>query len=301
MQQWARPPNVPTIMPMSPTLFSLAFSTNAYTRNPLLDALRHIRAAGFGAVEILADTPHAYPEALAPGWVHEIRSELKRLNLRVSNVNANCTFGYFRDPPPEAFFEPSLISPRPDYREDRIRMIARVLDFAREIGADNISITSGRLLGGMPPAAARRQLDESLRRVLDQADRAGVNVGIECEPGLFVEYAAELAEVIDRLDHPRLGANFDVGHAIVAGEDVPAALRLLRGRIWNLHVEDLPGRKHYHMIPGDGTVDWPALGQALRDIHYDRYATVELYTQSADPDTAARRSYDFLRRTWDSR
>ena len=42
----------------------LAFSTNAFTRFSLIDALRGIREAGFEAAEILADVPHAYPEAI---------------------------------------------------------------------------------------------------------------------------------------------------------------------------------------------------------------------------------------------
>ena len=101
-------------------------------------------------------------------------------------------------------------------------------------------------------------------------------------------------EWIDRLGHPRLGANLDVGHSQVIGEDIPATIRLLKGRIWNLHVEDIPGRKHYHMIPGEGTMDWRGLRLALEGIGYGRTVTVELYTCSEDPDTAARKSYEFL-------
>ena len=32
------------------------------------------------------------------------------------------------------------------------------------------------------------------------------------------------------------------------GESIPDVVRMLENRIWNLHVEDIPGRKHYHMI-----------------------------------------------------
>ena len=42
----------------------LAFSTNAYTRFSLVEALRGIKRAGFSGVEILADVPHAYPEQI---------------------------------------------------------------------------------------------------------------------------------------------------------------------------------------------------------------------------------------------
>ena len=173
----------------------LAFSTNAYTRFALSEALGRIRDAGFGAVELLADVPHLYPGTLNGAIVAQTVKDLERFGLRVSNINANCSFGYFRDPPPEAFFEPSLISPNAAWREDRVRMIGRCLELAKAVGAGNISITSGKLLGGVPPKRAEELLAEGLVRVLDLADRAGVNVGIECEPGLFLEYATELQRV----------------------------------------------------------------------------------------------------------
>jgi len=68
----------------------------------------------------------------------------------------------------------------------------------------------------------------------------------------------------------------------------------MSGRIWNMHVEDLPGRKHYHMIPGEGTLDWPSLRTALHEIQYDRFLTVELYTHTANPQLAAEKSFAFL-------
>jgi sugar phosphate isomerase/epimerase len=272
----------------------LAFSTNAYTRFPLIDALRGIKSAGFEGVEILADVPHAYPDPLDETTIGNIRRELDRLDLRVSNVNANCSFGYWRDAPPEPYFEPSLISPNPQHRADRTRLILKTLDFASAIGAKNISITSGRCLGGMPPERAAKQFAESIRPIFDRANTLGVDVGIECEPGLFLEYVAELADWIARLNHPRLGANLDIGHSQVIGEDLSVVIQSLKGRIWNMHVEDIPGRKHYHMIPGEGTMPWLAIRDSLRRIGYDRFVTVELYTHTADPQAAAEKSFAFL-------
>lgn len=272
----------------------LAFSTNAYTRHPLSVALEGIRRAGFSAVEILADVPHAYPATLADADVSAIARQLESLSLAVSNINCNCSFGYWKDAPPEPYFEPSLISPNPRHRADRSAMILRTLRFARDVGARNVSITSGRCLGGMPPDRAATQFAESIRPILDEADRLGVDVGIELEPGLFLEYADELKDWIARLDHPRFGANLDIGHSVVMGETIEHAVSSLAGRIWNLHVEDLPGRKHYHTIPGDGTFDWAELKRCLLQVGYDRTLTVELYTETADPQRAAERSYSFL-------
>src|SRR4051812_34859574 len=173
-------------------------------------------------------------------------------------------------------------------------MIVKTLDFARAVGARNISITSGRCIGGMPPDKAAKQFAESIKPVLDHADKVGVEIGIECEPGLFLEYVAELREWIDRLGHPRFGANLDIGHSVVIGERIDEAVETLAGRIWNLHVEDLPGRKHYHMIPGEGNLDWAMLKRSLEKIKYDRFLTVELYTHTEKPQESAEKSYRFL-------
>lgn len=276
----------------------LAFSTNAYTRFSLDEAIRDIASVGYRGVEILADVPHAYPDLIDESLISSVRRALDETKLDVSNINCNCSFGYWKDAPPEPYFEPSLISPNPQHRADRTRMILKTLDFAKAIGARNISITSGRCLGGMPPDSAAKQFAESIRPIFDRAEALEVDVGIECEPGLYVEYVAELREWIDRLGSPRFGANLDIGHSVVIGESVREAVTTLAGRIWNMHVEDLPGRKHYHMIPGEGTFDWATLRAALKEIRYDRFLTVELYTHTADPHAAARRSFAFLKKAF---
>ena len=92
-----------------------------------------------------------------------------------------------------------------------------------------------------------------------------------------------------------MGANLDIGHCQVIGESIPAAIELLGDRIWNLHVEDIPGRKHYHLIPGEGTLDWRGAKAALKTIGYERYLTVELYTHTDDPQSAAMKSFGFLK------
>ena len=273
----------------------LAFSTNAFSRHSLPYALKTIAAAGYTGVEILADKPHWYPHRFHPAEVQRLRRLLERCRLAVSNINANCTFGYWKDAPPEPFFEPSLISPQARHRQARSAMIRHTLRFAHALGAENISITSGKLLPTMPPEKAWRQLLESLKPLLDLAEKLQVRIGIECEPMLFIEWAQELRELIDRLGSAMLGANLDLGHSVVLGEDREVILQLLRGRIWNCHLEDIAGRKHYHLIPGQGTIDFRHLKSQLDAIAYDRFLTVELYSHPDRPQTAAEESLRYLR------
>lgn len=272
----------------------LAFSTNAFTRFPLDEACRRIAAHGYAAVEILADVPHAWPPKFSDRDADALRRLLADLNLSISNINANTMFGHWTDAPPEPFFEPSLVSDVPEYRKIRVETLLRTLDIAARLGARNISITTGKPLGSMSPEACEGVLEEHLGRVLERADQLGIDVGIECEPGLLLEWTDELVAWIKRMGSPRLGANLDLGHAQVIGEVPAESIRKLKGRIWNLHIEDIRGRKHYHRIPGEGDMDFPAIAAALRQISYDRSVTVELYTCTAAPDRAAAESYKVL-------
>ena len=112
----------------------------------------------------------------------------------------------------------------------------------------------------MPPEKAAVQFAESIKPIIERAESLGIDVGIECEPGLFLEYIAELREWIERLGTSALRRQSR--HRPQPGDrriDSDEVVSMLKGRIWNLHVEDIPGRKHYHMIPGEGTLDWDSL------------------------------------------
>lgn len=280
--------------------FRLAFSTNAYTRHRLKFAVEDIAAAGYEGVEILADVPHAWPPDFDGDDADKLAKRLDKLGLAVSNVNANCSFGYWTDAPPEPYFEPSLCSPNKRHRRDRIKLIKKTLDLATRIGARNISITTGRALPGAPPEVADANLREGLAEVLDHAAKREVAVGIESEPGLWIERYDELRHLIDTIGSPLLGANLDIGHSWVGHEDLEAAITTLGKAIFNLHVEDIPDRKHYHLVPGDGNLDWDAVKRGLEKIGYDRFLTVELYTMTAEPERAARRSREFLEKTFNA-
>src|SRR5260370_20112895 len=90
----------------SGSIMQLAFSTNAYTRFSLIDALRGIKRAGFAGVEILADPPHAYPDQIDAALTSSAKREFESLDLEVCNINCNCSFGYWKYAPPEPYFEP---------------------------------------------------------------------------------------------------------------------------------------------------------------------------------------------------
>jgi len=276
-------------------VITLAFSTNAYTNFPLPEACDRIAAAGYKAVEVLADVPHAYPVGYGVHEAERLRERLGGLGLRCVAINGNTAMGYF-DPAPEALtFEPSLIAADEVHREDRLGIIRGVLALANRLGAPVVTITTGQNpLSGEPASVLRQRLLEGLEHVCRAADLAGVDVAIEPEPGQFIETTAALRDLLDEVDHPRLGANLDVGHAVCAGDDPAESVRVLAGRLKHLHLEDIQGRRHWHLIPGLGEIDFGAIRRALDEVGYAGAAAVELYTYKDEPDRAAAEAFRAL-------
>ena len=274
----------------------LSFSTNAFTNFSVGEAVTKIGAAGYEAVEILADTPHLYPPEIADEQLGYLRYCLAQTGLQVANINANTAMGFYGRTFWEPLFEPSLANPDHQLRRWRINYTRQCIDLAVALKAPSVSITSARMVPGIPPDKGLKLFKASMEEVLAHAGERGIRLGIEYEPGLLIENHRELLMFLAAIDSPWLGANLDVGHSQVLGENIPEVIEILGKDIVHLHLEDISQRKHYHLIPGCGELDFAAIFTALQRGGYDGYLTVELYTYPHNPEKAARQSLTYLQR-----
>ncbi len=279
-------------------MVELAFSTNAYTRHSLTTALERVAGHGYAGAELLADRPHAYLPEFAAADREAVLDTLDTTGLAVSNVNANTATGYYSDAPPSAFFEPSLCTADDADREWRIAYTKDAIDLAAAVGSPAVCVASGTALPGNPPARAYDRLLSSLREIAEYAGANGVAVGVEFEPELLVESVDDALALVDDVGHQAFGVNLDLGHAAVTGEDPADAVRRCAGHITGVHLEDIPGGvdgTHYHTVPGEGDIDFGPVFDALDDVGYDGFVTLELYTYPDRPDEVARESLRHLR------
>ena len=273
----------------------LAFSTNAYMRFPFEEAAERIARLGYEGLELMADVPHAWPAGLLDGPKRAIRAALGRTALEFSNVNAFMmnAIADHRQP----YWYPSFIEPDEGYRRVRIDHTKRSLDLCAELGAPHITTEPGGPIA--PGQSWQEAIDlfvEVLKPLAEHADRRGVLLLIEPEPGLLLETTDQYLEVADRVGAPSLGLNFDVGHAYCMSEDLPRQIARLAHLTRHYHVEDIaPTRVHHHLVPGTGAIDFAEVVEAIRSTGYDGWVTVELYPFVDDPDDAARRALDHLR------
>jgi sugar phosphate isomerase/epimerase len=272
----------------------LAFSTNAYLRYPFEEAARRISKVDYEGLEVMADVPHAWPAHLLQRDKDAIRRTLDECGLKISNINAFMmnAVGDSRQP----YWHPSWIEPDPYYRRVRVDHTLRSLELARDFGAPSITTEpGGPLEKGQSWSRALFQFVEELKPARELAERLSIWLLIEPEPGLLIENSEQFLEFMSHIDSPRVGLNFDIGHFYCVGEDPAQAIRRLSSMIRHFHIEDIASsRVHRHLIPGDGAIDFVDVFQAIRDIHYQGWITVELYPYLDDPDQAATLAYTRL-------
>jgi len=266
-------------------MHKFGFSTNAFRQFDIIDALKAIARCGYEGVEILGDIPHAYPPQTDDAKIDRIRRALDDTGLRPANVNAFMLYGIQNE-----IQHPSWIEPDTDFRRKRIQHTIDCLNLAAKLGAPSIQTQPG---GPLDPSMTREQaldiFETGIREALKTAEDTGVLLLIEPEPLLLIENSQQAEEFFARFDSPMLALNFDIGHFYCVGEDVPAAVRRFGKQIRHVHLEDIAAdRTHYHLLPGDGAIDFKPILDALDEIKYDGFVTVELYMHQENPEQAAK-------------
>ncbi|MBL8878617.1 MAG: sugar phosphate isomerase/epimerase [Phycisphaerales bacterium] len=291
----------------------LAFSTNAFTNGQFscADAIREIAAAGFRAVELLADRPHLYMHRNDfDRQLTDLQAALRETGLRVVNVNANTASGYYgeRDGPPGQTFGPSFTSVPADFPEMRrvspcawrVDYSRRCVELAARFGCRDVAIASGFVTPRGDPLAIWEQTRQAYAEVCEFAARHMVRINIEYEPDMLLDDGGSVLRMIDEVGAANLGVNFDIGHSYCLGEDVCAMGRRIGARLHTTHVEDLLGPTpalHIdpgHLIPGDGHMPLREILASLEAQGFEGYHIVELYTYGRpgrDARYAARESF----------
>jgi sugar phosphate isomerase/epimerase len=273
----------------------LAFSTNAFKKNSLDEAIDAIGDIGYAGAELMADLHHAYPPAMDAARVTHTQQHLANRKLPVSNVNAFTLFACGDT------YHPTWIEHDPAKRERRIEHTLNCIDLAAQFGAKTISLQpGGPTIGtGLTWDQAAERYAEGLSRVLPAAKAKGLILAVEPEPGLFIESAAEYLAFKDRFfqDEPTIRMNCDVGHLFCVGDDPSDVIRNHADHVAHVHVEDIgKNRVHQHLTPGKGVIDFPAIFSALNDIAYAGWVTVELYPYETTAAGVAKLAYEHLAR-----
>lgn len=125
------------------------------------------------------------------------------------------------------------------------------------------------------PAAVRMQ--QRLTEVADVFARHGLNLGLETGQ----ETAPVLRELLEALNRPNLGVNFDPANMILYDKGDPVeAVRTLGPWIRQVHIKDArrtkkPGTWGEEVVVGSGEVNWRAFFAALNNLNFSGDLIIE--------------------------
>jgi sugar phosphate isomerase/epimerase len=272
---------------------NLAFSTNAFKKNTLDEAIDAIGSIGYAGVELMADLHHAYPPVMDEARRAAVKSHLANRTLPVSNVNAFTLFACGDT------YHPTWIEDDAAARERRIEHTLNCIDLAADFGAKTISLQPGGPTIGttVTRELAAERYAEGLSRVLPKAKARGLILAIEPEPGLFIENAGEYLEFKQRFfkNEDAVKMNCDIGHLFCVGDDPATVIRTQAEHVAHVHLEDIgKNRVHQHLTPGNGVIDFAGVFKALDEIGYRGWVTVELYPYETTAAGVAKKAYEHL-------
>jgi sugar phosphate isomerase/epimerase len=135
---------------------------------------------------------------------------------------------------------------------------------------------------------------DSLRQASEIAGSFDLRLALEGHPHVIVSHTDSFLRLFDQVPNQRLGANFDVALQFVQREYIPWSIYKLKKRIFHVHARDSDGLACYSLPVGNGIIDWDGVVQALLDVGYDGYLSLEL-GRYAEPSRYAKQSLDYLR------
>ena len=268
----------------------LGFSTNAFSNYSLFDSIQLISKIGYDGIEIVLDEPHAFLP-LSEQRISKIKNFILQKNLEVTNLNANTVFGWSKNSFKDGF-EPSLSNSDEKLRTWRIEYTKQAIDLAESLNAKSISITSG-LTNNKNTKKHLKLFYNSLLEIGEYAEKKNVLISIEYEPYLLIDTSEKVWNLVSN-DFKNIGLNLDTCHAEVNEENLSKIIMKFKKKIFHTHISDCKNNVHFHLLPGEGTINFQEMYYSLSSVGYSGFLTAELYTYSHMPQEAASKAFMYL-------
>ena len=257
-------------------------------RLPMQQAVEQARKVGVQGVQ-------AYVHNLTTAQQKELYALLKDNGLKLSAVCGDLGHG-FGDP---------------EFNPDLIERSKRILDTAKELGTDIVTTHIG-VVPNDPKHPRYRIMQDACGELAQYADSINSHFAVETGP----ETAETLCAFLDSLNSTGVAVNLDPANLVmVTGDDPVKAVHTLKKYIVHTHAKD--GKKLldrdpeiiYHIVKplepvtdhafielplGEGNVPFPAYLDALQEIGYKGFLTIEREV-GADPAEDIRKAADYLR------
>jgi protein FrlC len=251
---------------------------------PLEYTIKRLAAIGYDGIEIGAAAPHAYPAYLTPERRREIRKVLDDSGIALSSMLCAPSGGRGNNP----------ASPDVAERRSTVEHYKEIIDLAEEWGGHIVLYLPGWVIFGTRRRQAWAWSRECVKEIADHAAKHDVTLAIEplAHDSNLCEGAEDAMELMEDVGHPNLKLMFDGNHVMYLKEIMSDYVYLMGKDLKHVHISD-----NDRLPPGQGVGDWESFVDALLDIEFDGYLTMEtgFHERGIHADRDARMGLQYLK------
>ena len=263
-----------------------AICNEIYQGWKLEDTLAHAARLGYAGVEIA-------PFTLANAVTDISTAERQRIRELAARYNIAIVGLHWLLVKPEGLY---LNHTDAEIRSRTAKYFVELVNCCADFGGTIMVVGSPKqrnLLPGVTRAQAWEWTATTFRDAVKRAEDRGVTICFEPLAPFetdFINTAAEAIEFVKPFNSPAFKIIIDVKAMSSEAKPIPKIIR-----------ESWPHFAHFHANdknlkgPGFGDVDFKPIAEALREVGYDGYVSVEVFKFEEGPEIIAGRSLEYLR------
>jgi sugar phosphate isomerase/epimerase len=213
---------------------------------------------------------------------------------------------------------PDFTHPDPGFRAQQVLYEKNFINMSSELGAKYCRVLSGQRRPEVTKEDGLNYASESIIECVQYAQERGIELVLEnhykddfWEYPEFAQFIDVFCELVDRIDLPGFGVNYDPSNAYLAGDDPIELLKRISHRVITMHasdryliegtIDDLRNQelgsigyakmlKHGQI--GEGLNDYDAIFSELRRVSFDGWISIE---DGVDGVEQLKNSVEFLK------
>ena len=266
-----------------------AICNETYQDTPFDEDCAHVAACGYDGIEIAPFTFDDDPSRITEQQATTLGKTAAAAGLAVVGLH------WLLVKPPGLH----ITTPDDAVREHTIAFVEHLTRLCAAMGGNVLVFGSPKqrnLAEGQAYDDAMRRGVDSFRRICETAQPLGVTLALEplgpAETN-FMSSSAETVRIIEAVDHPACQLHLDVKERTTEAESIRQIIARCAKHMAHVQANDANMRG-----PGFGDVDFLPIAQALKAANYDGYVSVEVFDYKPDAQTIARKSIDYLKKTF---
>ena len=251
---------------------------------PLEEVIKRLAKIGYDGVEVGCASPHAWPNFLNQDRRNYLNQIFKKNNIKASSLLPAPGGGPGNNP--ASIYEEERLFTVNHYKD--------VIDLASDLGAKTVMYICGWQIFSSSREQCYELSLKSLKEIAKHAQGKGINIAVEptSADSNLIDTADQAIQLMKDSECNNVKLMFDTFHAQYRNEVSADYVHQMKNNLIHVHFADTD-----RQAPGKGRVDFFSVMQALKDIDYQGYITMEVgfTSRSSEPDLIARDSLDYLK------